>query len=100
MGSRTRSDLRFNAIDRPTSPNTVIAVNPLTAKAGSPVPAGNNPNLLSVSADGSYLWVGLDGSAAVQRFQLPGFQPRYFISCSRTPLAEVPKGRSHSKPPA
>jgi IPT/TIG domain len=55
----------------PTSPNTVVAVNPTTGKAGTPVPVGNNPELLSLSADDSYLWVGLNGDHAVQRLLLP-----------------------------
>jgi DNA-binding beta-propeller fold protein YncE len=55
----------------PSIPNTIIPVNPLTATAGTPVPAGNNPHLFSISSDDSYLWVGLDGDNAVQRFLLP-----------------------------
>jgi hypothetical protein len=54
------------------APNTIIPVNPLTATAATPVPAGNDPDLLSISSDSSYLWVGLDGSNSVQRFLLPG----------------------------
>jgi hypothetical protein len=58
-----------------TSPNTIVAVDPVAGKAGTPVPAGNNPNLLSISSDASYLWVGLDGSGSVQRFRLPALTP-------------------------
>ena len=53
------------------SPNTIIPVNPMTGNAGTPVQAGNNPHLLSISSDSSYLWVGLDGDNSVQRFLLP-----------------------------
>ena len=56
----------------PVAPNTVVAVNPLTGTTGTPVPAGNNPDLVSISSDSSYLWVGLDGGNSVQRFVLPG----------------------------
>jgi hypothetical protein len=49
----------------PVIPNTIVAVNPITGVAGTPVAAGNNPNLLSVSSDSSYLWVGLDGANTV-----------------------------------
>jgi hypothetical protein len=56
----------------PVAPNTIVAVNPLTGTAGTPVPAGNNPDLVSISSDSSYLWVGLDGDHSVQRFVLPG----------------------------
>lgn len=55
----------------PAAPNTILPVNPATAAAGTPVSAGNNPDLLSISSDSSYLWVGMDGSDSVQRFLLP-----------------------------
>lgn len=54
------------------SPNTIIPINPMTGSAGTPVPAGNNPHLLSISSDFSYLWTGLDGDNSVERFLLPG----------------------------
>lgn len=57
------------------APNTIIPVNPITGNAGTPVPAGNNPDLLSISSDSSYLWVGLDGADGVQRFRLPALTP-------------------------
>jgi hypothetical protein len=55
----------------PLIPNTIVPVNPVTGVAGTPVAAGNNPNLLSLSSDSSYLWAGVDGDNAVQRFVLP-----------------------------
>jgi len=56
----------------PSAPNTIVPINPITGNAGPPVAAGHNPDLLSISSDSSYLWVGLDGDNAVQRFLLPG----------------------------
>jgi hypothetical protein len=56
----------------PSAPNTIVPINPITGNAGPPVAAGNNPDLLSISSDSSYLWVGLDGDNEVQRFLLPG----------------------------
>jgi hypothetical protein len=53
-------------------PNTIVPINPVTGATGTPVPAGNNPDPLAISSDSSYLWVGLDGGDAVQRFVLPG----------------------------
>ena len=53
-------------------PNTIVPINPVTGAVGTPVPAGNNPDPLAISSDSSYLWVGLDGGNAVQRFLLPG----------------------------
>lgn len=55
----------------PTAPNTIVPVNPVTGTAGTSVSAGNNPDLLSISSDSSYLWAGMDGSDSVQRFLLP-----------------------------
>jgi hypothetical protein len=54
------------------APNTIVAINPVTGVAGTPVAAGSNPDLLSISSDSSYLWAGLDGANVVQRFLLPG----------------------------
>jgi len=54
------------------APNTIVPINPVTGTAGTPIAAGNNPNRLSISSDSAYLWVGLDGDNAVQRFLLPG----------------------------
>ncbi len=56
----------------PSAPNTIVPVDPVAGTAGSPVPAGNGPDLLSISSDNSYLWVALDGDSAIQRFLLPG----------------------------
>jgi hypothetical protein len=63
-----------------TAPNTVVGIDPMTATAGTPVAAGNDPDLLSVSSDSSYLWVGLDGANTVQRFLLPGLTKDISIS--------------------
>ena len=57
----------------PTNPNAIAIINPLTGTVGSTIQAGNNPDLLSISSDSSYLWAALDGANAVQRFLLPGF---------------------------
>jgi hypothetical protein len=53
------------------APNTIVPIDPLTATTGTPVPAGKDPDLLSLSSDASYLWVSLDGDTAVERFKLP-----------------------------
>jgi IPT/TIG domain len=53
------------------SPNSIVTIDPVSGNVGTPVAAGNNPHLLSISSDSSYLWVGLDGDNAVQRFLLP-----------------------------
>jgi hypothetical protein len=56
----------------PSAPNTIVPINPITGNVGTPVAAGQNPDLLSLSSDSSYPWVGVDGGNTVQRFLLPG----------------------------
>ncbi len=55
-----------------TNPNTITALDPTTGQLGLSQFAGSNPDQMSLSSDDSYLYVGLDGSATVQRFTLPG----------------------------
>ena len=55
----------------PTAPNSIVPIDPVNGRIGTPVAAGNNPNRFSISSDSAYLWVGLDGDNAVQRFLLP-----------------------------
>ncbi len=50
---------------------SVVAIDPITGNLGTPQPAGMGPNILALSSDASHLWVGVDGSGAVQRFTLP-----------------------------
>jgi len=55
-----------------TGANTIAVIDPIAGTATYSAVVGNNPDLLSVSSDYSYLWVGLDGANAVQRLLLPG----------------------------
>jgi DNA-binding beta-propeller fold protein YncE len=50
--------------------NHVVAVNPYTGALSSPIFAGSSPNKLALSADGQYLYVGIDGAASVRRINL------------------------------
>jgi len=54
-----------------TNGNSVVAIDPVAGTAGTPQPAGSNPDPLAISGDASYLYVGLDGTGAVERFNLP-----------------------------
>jgi hypothetical protein len=56
----------------PVAPNSIVAINPVAGTVASQIAAGSNPNLLSISSDGSYLWAGMDGNNSVRRFLLPG----------------------------
>ncbi|MGO4516433.1 beta strand repeat-containing protein [Terriglobus sp. 2YAB30_2] len=50
--------------------NSVVSVNPATGAIGTPIFVGSEPNKLALTADGHYLWVGLDGSSAVRKVDL------------------------------
>lgn len=77
-------DSRFNLlyVSKPStaqhSADTVIAFSPRTGLNDAAavwiyqLPAGSNPDRLALSADGKYLYVGLDGSAAVQQLAITG----------------------------
>lgn len=51
--------------------NTITALNPASAEIVSSVFAGSEPDSLAISGDNQFVYAGLDGSAAVQRFVLP-----------------------------
>jgi hypothetical protein len=53
-----------------TNPNTVVSIDPSTGKVGVPIPVGHDPQVLAVSDDGQYLYVGLYGDHAIQRLNL------------------------------
>jgi hypothetical protein len=62
------------------SGNSVVTIDPVAGTVGTSQTAGSEPNQLAISSDASYLWVGEDGSSAVQRFKLPGLTPDITIA--------------------
>jgi trimeric autotransporter adhesin len=54
----------------PPMGNSVVSVNPATGAIGMPIFVGSEPDKLALTADGSYLWVGLDGSSSVRKVDL------------------------------
>src|SRR5205807_2476078 len=50
--------------------NSITAIDPVSGALGSPVFVGSEPDKLALSDDNQYLYVGLDGAAAVRRFDL------------------------------
>jgi hypothetical protein len=54
-----------------TNGNSVVAINLVSGTVGTPQAAGSEPDPLAISSDDSYLYVGLDGTGAVERFILP-----------------------------
>jgi hypothetical protein len=57
-----------------TNANTITALNPQTGVLGSSVPTGSEPVKLAVSADGTYIYAGLDSAGSVHRYTLPALQ--------------------------
>ncbi|HKE03001.1 MAG TPA: hypothetical protein VKE91_03025, partial [Blastocatellia bacterium] len=57
------------------SGNSITVIDPVTANVGPSVFVGSEPNKLAVSDDGKYLYVGLDGAAAVRRFNIQTLSP-------------------------
>lgn len=52
------------------SGNSIVAIDPVTASIGTPVHVGSEPNLLSETSDGNYLYIGLSGAKSLGRFNL------------------------------
>lgn len=50
--------------------NTIVSLDPLTGALGTPIPVGSEPNRMTLTSDGRYLWVGLDGANAVRKVDL------------------------------
>ena len=55
-----------------TNGNSVVAIDPVTGTVGTPQSAGSEPDPLAISGDANFLYVGLDGTGVVERFNLPG----------------------------
>ncbi len=52
------------------SGNSLVAIDPTTGNIGSPIQVGSEPNLLSETSDGNYLYIGLSGAKSLGRFNL------------------------------
>ena len=55
--------------------NTITAINPATGALGPSVFVGSEPGKLALSGDGRYLYVALDGAAAVRRVDAATLTP-------------------------
>jgi hypothetical protein len=55
----------------PTASNSIAVLDPASASVTSSTSAGSNPDALAISDDDQYLYAGIDGAAAVERFILP-----------------------------
>ncbi len=70
-----------------TNPNSIAVLDPSTGAITSvvPVPAGSEPNLLAISDDAQFLYVGFDGTSSVQRYILPALKPDVNIPLGTDP---------------
>ena len=52
------------------SGNSLVAIDPVSGTIGAPIHVGSEPNLLSETSDGDYLYIGLSGAKSLGRFNL------------------------------
>ena len=52
------------------NPNSVAQINAASGAVEAYIPVGSNPDVLALSSDGSYLYVGIDGTSSVARIVL------------------------------
>ncbi len=52
------------------SGNSIVPIDPFKATVGSAIQVGSEPNLLSETSDGNYLYIGLSGAKSLRRFNL------------------------------
>jgi hypothetical protein len=66
--------------------NTISVLAPLTGAVTKSQFAGSEPDVLAISGDSQFLYAGIDGSASIQRFTLPGPTPdiNYSLGSSAT----------------
>jgi trimeric autotransporter adhesin len=50
--------------------NSVVSIDPLTGVVGTPVLVGSEPNVMTETSDGNYLYIGLSGSNSLAQFDL------------------------------
>jgi hypothetical protein len=65
-------DLIFASLPSSTGSNgnSIVTIAPTTGAVGSPIFVGSEPNKLAISANGQFLYIGLDGAGAVRRFNI------------------------------
>jgi sugar lactone lactonase YvrE len=79
--------------------NSIVPINPNTGAMGTPVVIGSEPDMLAISDDGQYLYVGLDGQSAIRRFNLLTHTPEITfpagITCGLSDMKVMP-GAPHT----
>jgi hypothetical protein len=66
--------------------NRVVVIDPATGAIGASVFVGSEPGKLALSADGQFLYVALNGAAAVRRVELPSLTPGLQFSLGSDPF--------------
>ncbi len=69
--------------------NSLVAIDPAGGSVGTPVSVGSEPNLLSETSDGNYLFVGLSGAKSLGRFNLLSQTPDLTVTL---PTAQYEQG--------
>src|SRR6202021_2408875 len=52
------------------SGNSLVPIDPTNGSVGSSIQVGSEPNVLSETSDGNYLYIGLSGAKSLGRFNL------------------------------
>ena len=72
-----------------TNGNSIAVINPLSGKITAYHFVGSEPTQLALSADSSYLYVGLNGNGSVQRMILPSFAMDINVSLGTNVFGEL-----------
>jgi uncharacterized repeat protein (TIGR01451 family) len=71
--------------------NSLVAIDPATGSLGTPLNVGSEPNRVSESSDGQYLYIGLDGSKSLTRVDLTSMTqgPVYPLTVPGNPPTQI-----------
>jgi hypothetical protein len=72
--------------DSPTSPQSVVAIDPLTGSVVKSVTLGGGSGKLAISRDGNYLYAGQDAASTVMRLALPAVSPDLTLQLPTDPF--------------
>jgi uncharacterized repeat protein (TIGR01451 family) len=50
--------------------NSIVAIDPVTGVAGTPILVGSEPDVMAETTDGKYLWIGIKGANSLGQFDL------------------------------
>ncbi|HWR37510.1 MAG TPA: IPT/TIG domain-containing protein [Clostridia bacterium] len=79
--------------------NSIVSIDPATGALSNPVNIGSQPNQLALSDDGNYLFVGLDGSNSIARFNLATNTTDFSFSLGSSSYGDTYKPRTFAVAP-